>query len=593
MRDSDESSRPKLRKFLTLTDIFMLSITGMIGSAWLFSVVAGDYYAGPASILTWIIAGVFFIFMVFGFAELGGIFPFSGSLARYNHYTHGIFSNYLLAWAYFLGAVTTVSVEAIAIVTYASSYISGLVGANGLLTPLGVLIAAGLILLFTIIQLVGINVFGWFNRFITAWKILIPLITIILLISLYFHPSNFVSLTGGFAPYGTAAIFAGMIPSGIVFAYEGFRQGLEYAGEAKNPQRDVPLGTILAIVVVIIMYVLLQVAFTGGINWSAAGITPGNWTGLYNAWESHPFYSELVASGVPLLAIWAIILLIDAAISPAGTLAVYTGSSARNIFGMSRVGYIPEFLSKVHKKFRTPWIAILITFVLAIAFLLPIPSWYYVVSLSSLLTVYNYLTVGITNHALKNLAPNLKRPYKAPVWFITFPLGFVAAAMLVYWSGYSLINTTVIAVVAGLPLVLFGPYRNKLNLPLKEVSIFSILLWLFLAFIVAGNVYSWGPLANFPVYWALLSLLQIASIAYLYLKSHHRSVKATWWLIIFNILSGVISYYGSLGISPIIPYPYDYVVFVVTSLVVYFIGVKTAYLTNDLKDVIEKGLPEE
>jgi len=137
MRESSEGSQVKLRKFLTLTDIFMLSITGMIGSAWLFSTVGALYYAGPASIFTWIIAGVFFIFMIFGFAELGGLFPFSGSLARYNHYSHGIFSNYLLSWAYFLGAVTTVSVEAIAIVTYASSYIKGLVGSNGIKSNFG------------------------------------------------------------------------------------------------------------------------------------------------------------------------------------------------------------------------------------------------------------------------------------------------------------------------------------------------------------------------------------------------------------------------------------------------------------------------
>jgi amino acid transporter len=593
MRESSEGSQVKLRKFLTLTDIFMLSITGMIGSAWLFSTVGALYYAGPASIFTWIIAGVFFIFMIFGFAELGGLFPFSGSLARYNHYSHGIFSNYLLSWAYFLGAVTTVSVEAIAIVTYASSYIKGLVGSNGLLTLTGVLLAVGLILLFTIIQLVGINVFGWFNRFITAWKLLIPLITVILLLSLYFHPSNLVSLKGGFAPYGTSAIFAAMVPSGVVFAYEGFRQGLEYAGEAKNPQRDVPLGTIIAIITVIILYVLLQIAFTGGINWTAAGITPGNWTGLYDAWQSHPFYSELVATGVPLLLIWAFILLIDAAISPAGTLAVYTGSSARNIYGMARVGYIPQFLAGIHKKFQTPWIAILITFVLAVAFVLPIPSWYYVVSLSSLLTVYNYLTVGITNHALRNIAPHLKRPYKAPIWFITYPLGFIAASMLVYWSGYSLINTVIIAVIAGLPLVLYGPYRKKLNLSLSKVIILSIILWVLLAIIVAGNVYSWGILSQFSVYWTLLSLLQIGVMAYLYKESHHRSVKATWWLIIFNILSGIISYYGSLGPSPIIPYPYDYLVFALMSVVVYFIGVKTAYLTLDLKEIIDKGLPEE
>jgi amino acid transporter len=97
MRDDSGKGGVKLRRFLGLTDIFMLSLTGMIGSAWLFSALGILPYAGPAAILTWIIAGILFVFMVFGFGELGGVFPFSGSLARYNHYTHGIFSNYLLS----------------------------------------------------------------------------------------------------------------------------------------------------------------------------------------------------------------------------------------------------------------------------------------------------------------------------------------------------------------------------------------------------------------------------------------------------------------------------------------------------------------
>ncbi len=54
----------------------------------------------------------------------------------------------------------------------------------------------------------------------------------------------------------------------------------------------------------------------------------------------------------------AILLLIDAVVSPAGTLAVYVGTSGRNIYGMSRVGYIPEFFSRIHRRFQTPWIAL-------------------------------------------------------------------------------------------------------------------------------------------------------------------------------------------------------------------------------------------
>ena len=67
-----------------------------------------------------------------------------------------------------------------------------------------------------------------------------------------------------------------MVTTGIVWAYEGFRQGLEYAGEGKNPQRDAPLGVILALIATIILYILLEITFIGAINWQAAGVSPGD-----------------------------------------------------------------------------------------------------------------------------------------------------------------------------------------------------------------------------------------------------------------------------------------------------------------------------
>ena len=436
-QNSDGSNQPRLRRSLTAADYFMLSITGMIGSAWLFTPLGAAGMMGPAAILSWVIAGLFFIFMVFPFAELGGLFPFSGSLARYNHYSHGTLSNYLLAWTYTLGAITTLSSEAIAIVEYASDYVPQFWNSSlGVLTPLGILVAAGLIVLFFFVQVIGVNVYGWFNRVITAWKFIMPILTIILLMALYAHWSYVAGkLPGGFAPYGYAAIFTGMITTGVVYAYEGFRQGLEYAGEGRNPQRDVPMGTVLAVVVTIAIYVLLQVTFLAAVNWSKAGVTPGDWQALASgSWRAHPFVSEAMAIGVPVLMGLAILLLIDAAVSPAGTLAVYVGTSGRNLYGMARVGYIPKFFAQIHQKFQTPWIALLTTAVLALAFLAPFPTWYAIMSYSAVVTVYGYLEVGVTNHALRRLAPELRRAYKPWAWQVVYPVSFMVASLLIYWS---------------------------------------------------------------------------------------------------------------------------------------------------------------
>jgi amino acid transporter len=592
----------RLRRALTLTDYFMLPLTGMVGSGWLFAALGASGAMGPAAILSWIIAGVLFIFMVFPFAELGGLFPFSGSLARYNHYSHGTISNYLLAWAYALGAITTVSVEAVAIVEYASYYVPEFWNSTlNVLTPLGLFTAATLILLFFVIQLIGVNIFGWFNRFITAWKILIPGLTIILLIALYFHPDHVVGkLPGGFAPYGYPAIFAGMITSGIVWAYQGFRQGLEYAGEGKNPQRDVPLGTILAFITTIILYVLLEIAFIGAINWKAAGVSPGDWQALASSdWAAHPFVSEAMATGIPILMGWAIFLLVDAIISPAGTLAVYVGTSGRNLYGMSRVGYIPRFFSQIHRRFQTPWVALLVATVIGIAFMAPFPTWYAIMSYSTVMTVYGYLQVGISNHVLRRVAPDLNRPFKTPAWYIFYPVSFIVASLLIYWSGWSYVNAIIAGVILGFPLLLLGPYRSEIRLTQGAAIIFAVAYWIATALVIAGWYLGWfsvlGPLPSFAIYWTLITLIQVLSLLYVWLKSRHPDAKAAFWIPIFNVFLGTISYIGSLGplSTPIIPYPWDYITFAILSLITYFIAVQLGYETKDLKEIKQKGLPIE
>ena len=592
----------RLRRALTSMDFFMLSFTGMVGSGWLFAVLGASGAMGPASILSWIIAGIFFIFMVFPFAELGGLFPFSGSLARYNHYSHGVISNYLLAWAYTLGAITTVSVEAVAIVEYASYYVPEFWNSTlNVLTPLGLFVAAVLIAFFFFIQVIGVNIYGWFNRFITAWKILIPGLTIILLMALYFHPDYVIGkLPGGFVPYGYPAIFAGMVTTGIVWAYEGFRQGLEYAGEGKNPQRDVPLGVTSALIVTIILYILLEIAFIGAINWKAAGVSPGDWQALASSdWAAHPFVSEAMATGIPILMGLAVLLLIDAAVSPAGTLAVYVGTSGRNLYGMSRVGYIPRFFSQIHRRFQTPWVALLVATVIGIAFLVPFPTWYAIMSYSTVMTVYGYLQVGISNHVLRKVAPDLNRPFKTPAWYIFYPVSFIVASLLIYWSGWSYVNAIIAGVILGFPLLILGPYRSEVGFTRGTAVTFAVIYWIVSAALITGWYLGWfsglGSIMSFVTYWVLVTLIQVLSLLYIWFRSKHPDAKAALWIPIYNVFLGTISYIGSLGplSTPIIPYPWDYITFAILSLITYFIAVQLGYETKDLKEIKQKGLPIE
>ena len=96
-----EVTDKQLRKALNVFDIAYLVIGAVIGSGWLFGSLYAASVAGPAAIISWILGGVFLMFVAFSFAELGGMIPKSGSIVRYPQYSHGSLTSYILAWAYY------------------------------------------------------------------------------------------------------------------------------------------------------------------------------------------------------------------------------------------------------------------------------------------------------------------------------------------------------------------------------------------------------------------------------------------------------------------------------------------------------------
>ncbi|MEM3192002.1 MAG: APC family permease [Candidatus Micrarchaeaceae archaeon] len=579
------SSKPKLRKSLTGLDIFLISFSGMVGSGWLFGVLAGPVYAGPSIIFTWVIAGFFFIILALVFSELGAMFPYSGSLVRFNEYSHGPTSNFKLGWAYLVGAVATPPVEAAAITSFISSFVPSLYNPKlSILSTQGVLVAIGFLALFILIQYVGVNIFGKTNAILTWFKIGLIILTIIFAAALIFNAKNFFALPGGFLPYHISGIFIAMVPAGIIFSYEGFRQGLDYAGEAKNPQKSVPIGMISAIIAAMAVYILLQIVFIGAINWRAAGVPVGNWVGLKSsAWSANPFYYAFHSTGVPFLIGFSFLLVIGAVISSAATLGVFTGTSARSLYGMSKMNYFPELFSRIHPKLQTPWVSIVLTFIMGALFLLPFPSWYALVGINATFTVYSYLSVGITNVVLRKTSPDLKRPYRTPFLSVLGPAGFIIASMLVYFSGWSVVSFLVLIVNGGLPLFVLSPYGRKVfGIKLNTAIIFSVVYWILL--IVLGVLFIYS-LLSFPYYWVLFSVIIGISPYWLYRASKRTAknvIRAYSWVIVYDILLGIISYYGSLGTN-VITFPLDYVIFAVASGLIFFFATRIGYHTEKIQ----------
>ncbi|MEM0136699.1 MAG: APC family permease, partial [Thermoplasmatales archaeon] len=280
-----EKSDKKLRKALSLQDLFFLSMGGIIGSGWLLGVAGGADIAGPASIISWIVGGIIVLFIALTFAEIGAAIPKSGAIVRYPSLSQGPFTGYIMSWAYLLSAVSVPTVEAEATLSYASIYIPNLfhtVSGVPVLTAFGIGLGTLLLVIFFFLNYAGIKFLGRFNSVVTWWKFIIPTITFIFLLFM-FRASNFTAY-GGFVPRGMSMVFYAIPSAGIVFAYLGFRQALEFGGEAKNPQRDIPRALIYSVIAAIVLYTLLQFSFLGAIRWGPAGISiAGNWAAITSA----------------------------------------------------------------------------------------------------------------------------------------------------------------------------------------------------------------------------------------------------------------------------------------------------------------------
>ncbi len=606
-------SDKKLRKALSLQDLFFMSIGGIIGSGWLLGVAGGAYTAGPASIVAWIIGGIIVLFIALTFAEIAGAVPKSGAIVRYPNYTFGPYTGYIMSWAYFLSAVSVPTVEAEAVLEYASTYIPGLfhvVSGISVLTLKGILLGTLLLIIFFFLNFAGIRFLGKFNTVMTWWKFIIPMLTFVFLLFI-FNASNFTAY-GGFAPLGWSSVFYAIPSAGIVFSYLGFRQALEFGGEAKNPQKDVPRATIYSVISAIVIYTLLQVAFIGALRWNLP-TTPsaGNWAAIAKtAIGSAPFFTELKYSGIAALVAFSYFLLIDAWISPAGTAWIYTGNSARVLYGLAADGIFPKIFLRIYEKTRVPLIGLITTVIIGVLFFLPFPSWYLLVGFISSSTVLTYVIGPLAVHGFRKHAPDLKRPYVLKWASIIAPIGFIGGSLIVYWSGLVTLTWIYSIILFGVPFFffLYAPSKLKLSKTFSYtvgimgliISVSSLAFAYFYVLFPAAT----ETLAQNTSYFLILWLVELATFLGITLASQSKAApeykiyfKTSYWFIALMYISYLVSYFSVFGyvtlspyqsLTPLIPFPWDTVLMIFIFLIIYFLGIRATIKTDDLLAVVEE-----
>lgn len=600
-----KESDKQLRKSLSLQDLFFMSMGAIIGSGWLLGVDKGAYLAGPSAVVGWVVGGIIILFIALVYAEISGAIPRSGSIVRYPHLSHGGYTGFILGWAYLLSAVTVPTIEAEAVITYASSYFPSWVTPSGILSAQGVAVALGMLVIFFFLNYAGIKFLGRFNTIVTWWKFIIPTLTFIFLF-FAFRGSNY-SAYQGFTPLGVPAMFLA-IPT-FTFAYLGFRQALEYGGEAKNPQRDVPRATIYSIITATLLYALLQIAFIGAINWSAGGYVAGDWASLNTGvYHTAPFYYALKETGIPALGAFAVLLLIDAWVSPSGTGWIYAGTGARTFYGLSADGYFPKAFLRLSQRTKIPIFSLIAAIVVGALFLAPFPSWYLLVDFIVGTSVFTYVLGPLAIHIFRKHAPDMHRPFRLPWAWLWAPLGFVGGTLIIYWSGYPYLYYVWTAVFLGLPIFYFLYAPREMGLKTGTSAAIGIVQAIAVALIsIYGyiNTYVYDALngisipvsdstltTNFLIYFALLALAM-----YIPMAITHRLVKkeaklmmgASYWVVTLAFFSYIISFFGAFGPLSSIPlkFPYDNFVIIAGSLGIYGWGVLSGYKTEAIDDLEE------
>jgi amino acid transporter len=504
-----------LKRELGLIGATWASETSIIGSGWLFAPLTAVLLIGGGAWLAWIVAAIIVIVLALSHAELGAMYPVSGGTARFPHFAFGSVAGIGFGFFSYVQAVTIAPIECYAFVTYASYYWPGLYDAEtDKITGAGLWVSVGLMAVFTAVNFLAMRIFARVNNVITWWKVAVPVLAIIVLL-FKFTPSNFTAAGIGLFPGGIRGLTAALPLSGIIFAYSGFEQADQLAGEIKNPGRNLPRAIIISILIGTAIYVLLQIAFIGALPASAVG------NGLQKITNPEilagPFAAVAALGGLAWL---AHILRVDAFVSPSGTGLIYTTGTSRVSYGLARNRYAPQIFDRVNGN-GVPWVGLIFAFLFGLIFLLPFPSWRSLVGIIVGASVLMYAGAPLSVGAFRRQVPEANRPYRMPWAAFLNPAAFVVACLLIYWSGFLVIWKLGVVLVIGYILIGISMAFDKQRPPLDWKSAVWLPVWLIgMGIISWQGQYSGGAEAapvntnNIPFWWDMLIVAVFGLIIY-------------------------------------------------------------------------------
>ena len=435
------------RSVSTLTLLFT-SVSAILGSGWLFSAYYASTLAGPSALLGWAIAGLSIIFIAFVFAELTAMLPVMGSSTRIPHMTHGTLVGFMYSWVIWLCYAALPPTEVQAIVQYTSFYHPSLTFKSGALTENGYFLATALMLVICAINAFSLRWLLRCNTALTYMKILIPTILIVVVLTHFFHQSAIIHpVHSAFFPMGIKGMLTAISAGGMVYAFNGFTQACEWAGAVKNPGRSLPIAIIGSIVLTLMIYGGLQIAFF--VSMRPFNLAQG-WANLTLIHGTSPLAAIVYQGGF----IWLLpVLFIGAMIGPFAASLIYESGASQSLRNKSINGYLPGFI-KILSPQHTPVYAILINFIFGISLFAPLPGWNKMMGFLTSLMTFTYTIGPICLIALRDQAPNQKRPFLLPFGKAWATIAFYLCTVFSYFNGWLIISKLSIGVIAGLIILL-------------------------------------------------------------------------------------------------------------------------------------------